>query len=90
VPVREPEARRGRWGKGLTAEKMNECRWLFLVGQFEFVEWTADGHLRDSRFLALREDKRAEEMSGDSRDSRTGVRAARSHFLGRELQERSA
>jgi ATP-dependent DNA ligase len=53
-----PEKRAGRWGLGLTAEKMNECRWLRpeLVGQFEFVEWTADSHLRHARFVALRED----------------------------------
>jgi ATP-dependent DNA ligase len=54
-----PEAKAGRWGVGLTAEKMKECRWLkpVLIGQFEFVEWTADGHLRHSRFMGLREDK---------------------------------
>jgi DNA ligase D-like protein (predicted ligase) len=54
-----PEARAGRWGEGLTAAKMKDCRWLtpVLVGQFEFVEWTPDGHLRHSRFVALREDK---------------------------------
>jgi bifunctional non-homologous end joining protein LigD len=23
-----PEARAGRWGQGLTAEKMSECKWL--------------------------------------------------------------
>jgi bifunctional non-homologous end joining protein LigD len=48
-----PEARSGRWGQGLTAEKMGDCRWLtpVLVGQFEFVERTPDGHLRHSRFL---------------------------------------
>src|SRR5947209_8142422 len=42
-------------GQGLTAEKMQECRWLkpALVGQFEFVEWTPDNHLRHSRFVAL-------------------------------------
>jgi len=36
-----PEARAGRWGVGLTAEKMKDCWWLkpILVGQFEFVEW---------------------------------------------------
>jgi bifunctional non-homologous end joining protein LigD len=40
---------------------MVECRWLkpVLVAQFEFVEWTADGHLRHSRFMGLRDDKRA-------------------------------
>jgi ATP-dependent DNA ligase len=47
-----PEARAGRWGDGLTAAKMKNCRWLkpVLVGQFEFVEWTPDKHLRHSRF----------------------------------------
>lgn len=31
-----------RGGRGLTAAKMKDCRWLkpVLVGQFEFVEWT--------------------------------------------------
>jgi ATP dependent DNA ligase C terminal region len=50
-----PEAKSGRWGVGLTAEKMKECRWMTptLVGQFEFVEWTPDGHLRHSRFMGL-------------------------------------
>lgn len=54
-----PEARSGRWGAGLTAAKMPDCRWLkpLLVGQFEFVEWTPDNHLRHSRFIALRKDK---------------------------------
>jgi bifunctional non-homologous end joining protein LigD len=39
-----PEARAGRWGEGLTTEKMKDCRWLkpALVRQFEFVEWMAD------------------------------------------------
>jgi DNA ligase D-like protein (predicted ligase) len=38
-----PEKKAGRWGEGLTAAKMVECRWVEprLVGQFEFVEWTA-------------------------------------------------
>lgn len=40
---------------------MEGCCWLkpVLVGQFEFVEWTPDNHLRHSRFFALREDKDA-------------------------------
>lgn len=52
-----PEDRGGRWGEGLTSEKMADCRWLkaVLVGQIEFVEWTPDGHLRHSRFMGLRE-----------------------------------
>jgi ATP-dependent DNA ligase len=54
-----PEARGGRWGQGLTAEKMKDCHWAepVLVGQFEYVEWTPDNHLRHSRFVALRDDK---------------------------------
>jgi bifunctional non-homologous end joining protein LigD len=54
-----PEARSGRWGVGLTAAKMEDCRWLkpSLVGQFEFLEWTPDNHLRHARFMALRDDK---------------------------------
>jgi ATP-dependent DNA ligase len=54
-----PEAKSGRWGAGLTAAKMAECRWLtpLLVGQFEFVEWTDVNHLRHTKFIALREDK---------------------------------
>ena len=59
-----PETKSGRWGAGLTAKKMAECRWLkpVLVGQFEFVEWTADEHLRHTRFVALRDDKDAKKV----------------------------
>ena len=54
-----PEAKSGRWGQGLTKSKMAECRWLkpVLVGQFEFVEWTPDHHLRHATFIGLRDDK---------------------------------
>jgi ATP-dependent DNA ligase len=43
---------------------MADCRCLKpeLVAQFEFVEWTADAHLRHSKFVALREDKKAREV----------------------------
>jgi bifunctional non-homologous end joining protein LigD len=60
-----PEARSGRWGQGLTKAKMAQCRWLkpVLVGQFEFLEWTEDNHLRHSRFVALRDDKPARDVS---------------------------
>jgi bifunctional non-homologous end joining protein LigD len=59
-----PEEKAGRWGAGLTAAKMAECRWLkpVLVGQFEFVEWTEDAHLRHSRFVSLRDDKKAKDV----------------------------
>jgi DNA ligase D-like protein (predicted ligase) len=60
-----PETKSGRWGVGLTAKKMAECRWLkpVLVGQFEFLEWTGDDHLRHTRFVALREDKDARQVT---------------------------
>jgi len=59
-----PEAKSGRWGEGLTKAKMADCRWLkpVLVGQFEFVEWTQDNHLRHTRFIGLREDKAARDV----------------------------
>ena len=59
-----PEKKAGRWGAGLTAAKMAECRWLTpqLIGQFEFVEWTEDAHLRHSRFVALRDDQKAKDV----------------------------
>ena len=48
-------------GQGLTKAKMADCRWLkpVLVGQFEFLEWTGENHLRHTRFVGLREDKPA-------------------------------
>jgi DNA ligase D-like protein (predicted ligase) len=62
--VNLPEPRGGRWGQGLTAAKMKECTWLNprLVAQVEFVEWTGENHLRHSKFVGLREDKRAKDV----------------------------
>jgi len=62
--VNLPEPKSGRWGQGLTKAKMPDCRWLkpILVGQFEFLEWTGDDHLRHTRFIGLREDKRARDV----------------------------
>ena len=59
-----PEARSGRWGEGLTADKMKGCHWLrpVLVGSFEYVEWTPDNHLRHSHFVAMRTDKKAADV----------------------------
>jgi DNA ligase D-like protein (predicted ligase) len=59
-----PETRSGRWGQGLTKAKMADCRWLkpVLVGQFEFLEWTGDNHLRHTRFIGLRDDKAARDV----------------------------
>jgi hypothetical protein len=41
-----PQATSGRWGQRVTKERC-KCRWLssVLVGDFDFTEWTADGHL---------------------------------------------
>jgi bifunctional non-homologous end joining protein LigD len=52
-----PEARSGRWGEGLTAEKMKECVWVRpeLAAKVEFVEWTPEGHLRHARFVGMRD-----------------------------------
>jgi bifunctional non-homologous end joining protein LigD len=42
---------------------MKDCRWVkpVLVGQFEFLEWTGENHLRHS-VIALRDDKVAREV----------------------------
>jgi DNA ligase D-like protein (predicted ligase) len=63
-----PEARSGRWGDGLTAEKMKECVWVRpeLVAEVEFVEWTPEGHLRHARFVGLREAKTARDVQQES------------------------
>jgi bifunctional non-homologous end joining protein LigD len=56
-----PEASAGRWGQGLTAEKMKSCIWVQpqLVIECTFLEWTPNDHLRHVRFLGIREDKAA-------------------------------
>lgn len=60
-----PEKKSGRWGAGPTAAK---CRWVkpVLVGQFEFVEWTGEGHLPHSKFMPLRDDKKARDVIRES------------------------
>jgi DNA ligase D-like protein (predicted ligase) len=54
-----PETAAGRWGQGLTAEKMKECVWLKpeAVAQIEFLEWTGADHLRHTKFVGMRDDK---------------------------------
>jgi ATP-dependent DNA ligase len=48
----------------VTAEAMKQIQWLRpkLVTQIEFTEWTTGNHLRQSRFVALRDDKAAREV----------------------------
>jgi bifunctional non-homologous end joining protein LigD len=54
-----PELTAGRWGQGLTAEKMKECVWLRpeVLAQIQFLEWTGADHLRHTKFVGLRDDK---------------------------------
>jgi len=48
------ERKRTQWA--LTREEMKNCVWV-KPDLVEFGEWTPDGHLRHSRFVALRDDK---------------------------------
>jgi len=54
-----PEQSEGRWGQGLTAEKMKSCVWLNpkVVVRIDFAEWTGADKLRHTKFVGLREDK---------------------------------
>jgi len=57
-----PEGKRTQWA--LTKEQMKDCMWLRpeLVAQIEFTEWTPDGHLRQTKFSGLRDDKKATDV----------------------------
>lgn len=59
-----PNTRQSHWGEGVTAEDMVNLRWVKprLVIEVSFVEWTRDGALRHSEFVALRTDKRASDV----------------------------
>ena len=54
-----PQKDAGRWGQGLTADKMKECLWLKpeIVVRIDFLEWTGADHPRHTKFVALRDDK---------------------------------
>jgi DNA ligase D-like protein (predicted ligase) len=54
-----PEKSEGRWGQGLTAEKMKGCVWVRpeVVARVEFAEWTGADKLRHTKFVSLRDDK---------------------------------
>jgi bifunctional non-homologous end joining protein LigD len=62
--VNLPEKEAGRWGQGLTAEKMKEYVWLKpeTVARVAFLEWTGANHLRHTKFMALRDDKDPKEV----------------------------
>jgi ATP-dependent DNA ligase len=44
---------------------MKVLKWVRpkLVAEIAFTEWTRDGHLRHSTFLALRDDKNVREVT---------------------------
>jgi DNA ligase D-like protein (predicted ligase) len=52
-----PEKVPGRFGEGITAEKMRSCTWFkpLTVVCVEFVEWTDAKKLRHTKFLALKD-----------------------------------
>lgn len=53
--VNLPETAPGRWGQGLTAEKMKSCIWVkpeVVVG-IDFAEWTDADKLRHTKFCRL-------------------------------------
>jgi ATP-dependent DNA ligase len=57
----------------LAKEEMKNSVWLKpeLVAQIEFTEWRPDGHLRNSKFVGLREDvgpREDEEADGVARE----------------------
>jgi len=54
-----PEKEPGRWGQGLTAEKMKSCIWVKpqVVVRIDFAEWTGADKLRHTKFVAMRDDK---------------------------------
>ena len=59
-----PEPASARRGEAITAEVMKTIQWLRprLVAQIEFTEWTKGNHLRHSKFVGLRSDKKASEV----------------------------
>ena len=62
--VNVPESSPGRWGQGLTAEKMLNCVWVKpkLVVRCSFQEWTVGDHLRRVSYAGVREDVDAREV----------------------------
>ena len=51
---------KSHWCEGITADDMKTMRWVkpTVVVEVGFVEWTAEGLLRHSAFVGIREGKR--------------------------------
>lgn len=62
--VNVPEQSPGRWGQGLTAEKMEKCLWVRpkMVVRCAYQEWTVNDHLRRVSYVGIREDIDAREV----------------------------
>ena len=62
--VNVPEQAPGRWGQGLTAEKMKSCVWVCpkMVVRCLFQEWTVGDHLRRVSYVGVRGDMEAREV----------------------------
>jgi bifunctional non-homologous end joining protein LigD len=62
--VNLPETHKAGWGETFTAKMMEECVWVKpeVVVQIAFLEWTNADRLRHSRFVGIREDKKAHEV----------------------------
>jgi bifunctional non-homologous end joining protein LigD len=62
--VNLPSSGGGHWGEGVTAEEMTTLTWVKpkVVAEVTFTEWTRDGSLRHSAFVALRDDKPAADV----------------------------
>jgi len=63
-----PEKEIGRWGQGLTAEKMKDCIWLKPVtaARIDFLERTGADHLRHTKFVEFRDDKEPKKVIKES------------------------
>ena len=59
VAICLPQKDAGRWGQGLTAEKMKACIWVKpqVVVRIDFLEWTGADHLRHTKVVSLGDDK---------------------------------
>jgi len=59
-----PLKQNGQWVLGITPSMMKKIHWINpkFVAEIKFAEWTRDGKLRAPVFMALREDKKPDEV----------------------------